>query len=85
MQNYKFDELNEAELQRVVGGICGENGINWEVFTTTLIEGGAQDIPALAELMNCAVNRDWQRVASILPKFLTNKLVLNAFNAACRG
>ena len=79
MEKYVFDELNEAELEGVVGG---SGNIDWEAFRTSLIKSGAQDVPALSELVDYTADGNWKKVASMLPKFLTNPMVLNAFNAA---
>ena len=79
-----FDVLSDDQLENAVGGLDTGNKINWELFSQTLIDSGAMGVPALAELTNYALTKNWQQLALILPKFLTNSIVMNAYNAACK-
>ena len=55
----KFHELSDEELDKVIGGVSN----NWAAVGQCLMTNGATAIPALNDLVQAVVNKDWVKVS----------------------
>ena len=76
-------EMNDEMLGGVCGGSDTSAGENyWNTFAEALLANGAQNIPALAQLVSLTADKNWTQVSLLIPRYLNYPAVAEAVNAA---